>query len=430
MDVELERTPTMSRAYTYRDGKLTSPVLRTLNALGGAFETLGVNPRFDPDAIEAAAIKDAGSADFGGDSYREPLERFIESAESEANLSTFGRIAVRKMLTSQLTTRIRLQEWTKANPQAAQEVIRRPWVILGLPRTGTSILSILLGLDPMVRPIRQWEGGAIVPPSTLATMHDDPRIAASNARMHGLHKLNPAFRAMHPMGAMLAEECIPFMMLDLRCLGVETQAHVPSYGAWLQACDMTPAYVQHKKALQALQVGQPTETWSLKTPNHLWALETLLEFYPDARLIWTHRDPGPVTASVASLNSTLQGIFTKQIDPLAVGADWIGKLKHAIRSGMAYDAKAAEGWCVHVHYNDMMRDPLATMRKIYAHFGDEPSRLHERRIEAWLREKPQTEFGRHVYDPRDFGWTYEGLAHEWKDYIERFGIERDIARQK
>ncbi len=419
----------MTRAYTYRDGRLASPLLRTLNGVGRAFKTLGIEPGLDPDAIVADASEAAGSAEFGGDSYREPLERFVESIESEGDLSTFGRIAVRKMVTTQLVARIRLHEWTRANPQAADEEIRRPWVILGLPRTGTSILSILLGLDPMVRPLRQWEGRSAVPPSTLATKNDDPRIAEFNAQMEGLHKLNPAFRAMHPMGAMLAEECIPFMMMDLRCLGMETQALVPSYGSWLQSCDMRPAYLQHKKALQALQVGQPTESWSLKTPNHLWALETLLDFYPDARLIWTHRDPGPVTTSVASLNSTIQGTFAGKVDPIAIGADWKGKLQHAIHKGMEYDGRAEEGWCVHVHYNEMMRDPLATMRKIYAHFGEEPCGLHERRIEAWLREKPQTEFGRHVYDPKDFGWSYEGLASEWKDYTERFGIEPDVARR-
>jgi hypothetical protein len=415
----------MSRAYTFHDGGITSPLLRALNGVGGVLEVIGLKPELDPDSIEQDAIKEAGASDFGGDSYREPLERLVDSLNTEANLSTFGRIAVRKMITSQLVSRIRLQVWTKENPHAAAEEIRRPWIILGLPRTGTSILSILLGLDPMVRPVRQWEAGCVVPPSTLATMNEDPRIAASGKRIEGLHRLNPAMAAMHPMGAMLAEECIPFMMMDLRCLGVETQALVPSYGSWLQECDMTPAYVQHKKALQALQVGQPTETWSLKTPNHLWALETLHEFYPDSRLIWTHRDPGPVTTSVASLNSTLQSSFTKKVDPIAVGEDWIGKLQHAVRSGMKYDNRVGDGWCVHVHYSEMMRDPLVTMRKIYNHFDEEPSNLHERRITAWLGEKPKDTHGRHAYDPADFGWSYDGLADTWKEYVERFGIERE-----
>ena len=415
----------MTREVTWRDGGVHSRLLRALNAAGRVAAAVGLEVRLDPDAVVAAACRQAGSDDLGGDSYREPLERLVESMEREADLSTFGRLAVRNLLTTQLTARIRLQEWTKAHPEAAAEEIRRPWIILGLPRTGTSILSILLGLDPMVRPLRQWEARAVVPPPTLATRFDDPRIAEAEKTMEGLRKLNPAVEAMHPFGAMLAEECIPLMMLDLRCLGLETQARVPSYGAWLQSCDMRPAYVQHKKALQALQSAQPTEAWSLKTPNHLWCLDTLLEFYPDARLIWTHRDPGPVTASVASLNTTLQSSFTRHTDPVAVGAEWKQKLQHAVREGMAFDDRAEPGWCVHVQYSDLMADPLGTMRRIYAHFDETPSGLHERRIEAWLREKPQTAHGKHVYDPADFGWSWDGLADEWREYVSRYAIPRE-----
>jgi hypothetical protein len=302
-------------------------------------------------------------------------------------------------------------------------------VILGLPRTGTSLLSMLLALDPMARPLLQWEGRAVVPPPTLATANEDPRIAKFAEETRQLHKLNPAFQVMHPMGAMLAEECIPLMMLDLRCLGMETQGLVPSYGQWLQDCDMTPAYLQHKKGLQALQTGIPTENWVLKTPNHLWCIDTLLSFYPDARLIWAHRDPGPVTTSVASLNSTMQGIFSKSTDPKAVGNNWVKKLRHGVARGMDYDDRArARGdadWCVHIHYSELMRDPAAAVRKIYAHFDQEPSPLHTRRISAWMGEKPQDEFGRHGYAPEDFAWSYDGLAETWKDYVERFDIERE-----
>lgn len=415
----------MTKSVTFRNAGVRSPLLRVLNAAGRLAGVIGLRPRLDPDDIVARAIRAAGSDDLGGDSHREPLERYVASLEEEARLSTFGRLALRGMLTTQLATRIRLQEWTKAHPEAEKEEIRRPWVILGLPRTGTSILSILLGLDPMARPIRQWEARTPVPPATLASASLDPRIAEAERQFEQLHRLNPPFKAMHPTGAMLAEECVPFLMLDLRTLGLETQAFVPSYGKWLQDCDMHSAYRQHKRALQALQTGQPTEAWVLKTPNHLWCLETLLEFYPDARLIWTHRDPGPVTASVSSLNASLQATFTERLDPRAVGAEWLGKLKLAVDRGMAFDDRARAGWCVHVHYDELMRDPVAAMRRIYAHFDEVPSRLHERRIEAWLREKPQTADGRHVYDPVDFGFSYEELAEIWRPYRERYDIRRE-----
>jgi len=419
----------MNRTYTYRDGKLRSPLLRALNGAGAALESVGLRPSLRADAMVAAAAREAGSSDLGGESYREPLEHFVASLEEEASISTFGRIVIRKMVVSQLAHRIRLHTWTQENPEAAQEEIRRPWIIVGLPRTGTTLLSMLMGLDPHSRPLLQWEARSAVPPSTLATAQTDPRIAEADKQTQGLHALNPAVQAMHPFGAMLPEECIPFMMLDLRCLGMETQARVPSYGRWLEDCDMAPAYVQHKKALQALQTGQPTEHWVLKTPNHLWCLDTLLDFYPDARIIWTHRDPGPVTTSVASLNATLQGSFARQIDPQALGREWLGKLQTGIERGLAFEDKAlAQGqkdWCVHLHYSELMRDPLAAVRRIYAHFDEEPSPLHERRVEAWVREKPQNEFGRHSYDPADFGWSYPELAEIWQPYVDRYGIERE-----
>jgi len=412
---------TEPRVFTHRDGELRSPLLRGLNTIGRALARGGIwRVSLDPDDLVAAAIDRADSDDLGSDSHREPLERYVESIEAEARLSPFGRFALRGMLIESLVSRIRLQAWTRAHPESAREQIVRPWIILGLPRTGTSLLSILLGLDPGVRPLLQWEGRAPAPPASLATADDDPRIADCEKRIAGLARLNPALQAMHPFGARLAEECVPLLMLDLRTLGLETQAFVPGYGRWLEDCDMTPAYEQHRKALRALQVGQPTERWVLKTPNHLWCLETVLAFYPDARLVWTHRDPGPVVTSLASLNTTLQRTFSDDCDPRAVGAEWKHKARIAVERGMAFDDRAQPGWCVHVAYDDLMRSPVETIRRIYEHFGDVPCSLHERRIEAWLRDRPQQAHGRHVYDPADFGWTPAQLAEEFGDYRERF----------
>ncbi|MGI9601781.1 MAG: hypothetical protein ACR2QE_07845, partial [Acidimicrobiales bacterium] len=127
----------------------------------------------------------------------------------------------------------------------------------------------------------------------------------------------------------------------------------------------------------------------------------------------------------ASLNLTLQRTFSSRGEPLAVGRDWKQKLKHAVDLGLAYDDRAEPGWCVQVGYADLMRDARETIRRIYAHFGDEPSPLHLRRVEAWLEERHQSVHGRHGYDPADFGWSYAGLAEEFSAYRERFGIERE-----
>jgi hypothetical protein len=419
----------MSREYSFRDASLRSPILRALNVAGGALERVGVRwPPLDPDGIVASARKQAGSDDLGGDSYREPLEVYVRAVEQEAELHSFGRLAVRGMLVRSLASRIRLHGFALRHPELREERIERPWVIVGLPRTGTSLLSILLGLDPLARPPLHWEAEHLVPPPTLADGAEDPRIAESAKAIERLLALNPAFRAMHPTGATLAQECVAFFMLDVRTLGVETQAYVPSYGRWLERCDMAPAYAWHRLALQTLQSAQPTERWILKSPNHLWCLDRLQAEYPDARILWTHRDPGPVVTSLASLNTTLQRTFTHARDHRRVGEEWKAKALHSVSKGMAFDEKAEAGWCEHVLYRDLMHDPIATVERIYARFGERVGSLHRRRMQAWMRDRHQTAFGRHAYDPADFGWSYDTLAEEFGTYAERFGIPREPMR--
>jgi len=415
-----------SASYGFRDAELRSLPLRALNRLGGGLEALGLRlPSLTPEAVIAAAVRRAGDGELGGDSFREPLERYLSAAREEAQLNTFGRLAVREMLVSSLANRIALAGWAREHPKVRDERIEQPWVIVGLPRTGTSLLSILLGLDPASRPLLHWEAAQPIPPPTLASAAEDPRIARNAREIGRLVGLNPALAAMHPFGATIAQECVALFMYDVRTLGVETQAYVPSYGRWLQQCDMAPAYAQHKLALQALQSAQPTERWVLKTPNHLWCLETLLACYPDARIIWTHRDPGVVVTSLASLVNTLQRMFTHRRDPGLVAEEWRGKARHAIRSGMAFDGANSEGWCCHVRYPELVADAIGAVHAIYAHFGDTVTPLHARRMEVWLRDGPQRAFGRHVYDPGDFGWSYDGLAEDSRDYRERYDVSRE-----
>jgi len=153
-------------------------------------------------------------------------------------------------------------------------------------------LSSILGLDPMNRPLLQWEAAHLIPPATLEEAAADPRIARTTKELDGLVMVNPPLEAMHPFGATLAQECLSLFMCDVRTLALESQAHVPTYSRWLEQADMAPAYAQHQRALQALQSCQPTERWVLKTPNHLWDL--------DARRMRAFLDQRPGGRSVAA----------------------------------------------------------------------------------------------------------------------------------
>ncbi len=416
------------RVHTFRDAGVHSAPLRALNRVGEQVARLGFRPpSLEPESLIAAARRKTGLSDFGEDTYREPLGLLCNSAENEARLTTFGRIALRGILTGNLEARLKLVDWAKRHPEVRDEKITRPWVILGLPRTGTSLLSILLGLDPASRPLLQWEASNPVPPPDLATFAEDPRIAETARIMDQLHGINPPIKAMHPMGATLATECVALFAYDFRALLFETQAYMPSYGRWLERADMDSAYAMHRLALQVLQSRYPTQTWALKTPNHLWCIETLRKYYPDARLVWTHRDPHKVVPSVISLNVSLQRMNSDHVDPTAIGADWDHKLHHGVSCGMQFD-KSAESpdWCTHVQYHEFIADPIAGVRRLYAEHDEELHPLHVARMEAWMRDRSQSAFGRHGYRAEDFGLSDEGIGERYQEYVERYDVPPEV----
>lgn len=416
-------------SFTWRDAGLHSRLLRALNVGGAGLERLGLTrPAIEPEALLDAAARQTRLSDFGPDTLREPLAVLCESVEREARLHTFGRIALRGLIVTALAKRLELIEWAKRHPEVLAERIERPWVVLGLPRTGTTLLSFLMGLDPLARPLVQWEASHPVPPPTLADMAEDPRIAATAKQFRQLEDLNPPIRAMHPFGATLATECVTLLIFDLRSLSIETQALLPGYGRWLEKADHGSAYALHRLALQVLQSRVPTGAWALKTPQHLWCLDALLATYPDARLVWTHRDPRKVVTSVASLNTALHRMNSDHVDPVAVGQAWRDKLHFAVERGLEHDrAQPGSDWCAHLQYAELMADPVEAVRGLYAHFGEELHPLHERRMRQWMTDRPQQHHGRHAYDPADFALSNDAIAERFAPYTTRFAIPPEPA---
>ncbi len=414
----------MPREVTFHDAGLRSPVLRAFNAVGAGLGRVGVElARLDPERLLAAAQRRTGLSDFGDASFREGLDALTQSAAREGGQHSFGRIAFRSMLVQTLESRLRVLDWARRHPEVHEERIERPFVILGMPRTGTTLLSFLLDLDPWVRSLRHWEASAPVPPPDLAGHAEDPRIAAAAEQIAQLSRLIPPLQAMHPMAAALPTECVTLFALDFRSLQFETQMPAPSYGRWLEGADPRPAYALHELVLQILQSAQPTQTWSLKTPQHLWHLEALRERYPDARLIWTHRDPAAVVPSVASLNTAFYRTWCRSPDPRSVGAYWDHKLRVGVERGLRFDAaQGGRPWCCHVQYEELMKDPVGAVRRLYAHFGEAVSPLHERRMQRWMRDRPQQAHGRHVYEASELGLSREALDAGYADYRERFGV--------
>ncbi len=249
----------------------------------------------------AAAEAETGLNDYGSDSFRPGLEHLTEALRSEAQLNELGSDIMRMRLVGHLASRLQVHDTVKRFPQIEDRAIRAPLFIIGLPRTGTTALSNLLDADPAIRSLRCWESSSPVPPPEAATQDTDPRIAPTARGLEAMYETFPKMRSLHFQTATGPTECQDLLGMDMRTSHFDGMAIVPSYTRWVLECDMTPAYVVHRRTLQLLQWHCPPYQWHLKTPVHMLSLPALVSVYPDARFIWTHRDPSEVMGSVCSL---------------------------------------------------------------------------------------------------------------------------------
>jgi len=399
--------------------------VRVVNALGPALERAGVGrPAFDERGLIDAARRETRLDDFGRDEFREPLRLLLRGYETEARLTLVGRIAARRDTVSLLASRLRLVEDRRRHPEIAAEQIRRPLFIVGLPRTGSTLLHHLLAQDPASRVAQAWEVMTPSPPPERARYESDPRIARAARQLRWLDRLAPDFKTIHPLGAQLALECIAIMGYTFLSSRFHTTYHVPTYQEWLERQDLTPAYAFHREFLQHLQWRVPAERWVLKAPSHLWGLPALFATYPDALVIQTHRDPVTVLPSVASLTAVLQGAFADGLDLAEIGREvtrrWANGLERAIQ--VRSSGRIAAERFLDVHYHELLDDPIATVRRVYAHFRLPLSDDAERRMRGHLADHPQGKHGPHQYAFEPFGLDPDDIAHRFKGYCEHFGV--------
>jgi hypothetical protein len=300
-----------------------------------------------------------------------------------------------------------------------------PIVIVGQGRTGTTILHDLLAQDPATRVPLTWEVDRPCPPPETATYETDPRIAEVDAITSGVELLIPGFLAMHPMGARLPQECVRITVSDFRSVMFPTQYRVPSYGRWvLYEADMAPAYRWHRQFLQHLQSRHPARRWVLKSPAHIWCLRALLDEYPDALLVQTHRDPLRIISSLSSLIATLRAISSDEpsiADAAAEFADYI--IDGLDRSVDAReDGTVSATGVVDLQFAQFMADPFATIREVYDRLGLELTTETETRMRTFLAAHPADSHGTHRYSFADTGLDAGELRERSRRYQDYFDV--------
>ena len=376
----------------------------------------------DADALVAEACATTGLDDFGGTEWREGLDLLVGSITADAQLSEVGELAVSAQITSNLTNRLRIVDWVRTHPEVVDTPIERPRFVLGLPRTGTTLLSYLLDCDPATRSLLRWEAMDPIPPPELAKFTTDPRIAAAEESSAMLDLLNPGFKAIHYEPADGPTECVTLFAQDFRSLLWETVVNVPAYGEWLlDGCDYASAYSHHRRSLQVLQSRVPGR-WALKSPNHCFGLDALVAEYPDAELVMTHRDPFEVCASLCSLVTNLSGTFSDADHRVYIVRHWVDVAAQAVDRVMRFRDREGDDRFVDVRYADLMADPVASVRTIYGRFGDEVTDDTAAAIAAYAAANRQGTHGTHRYDPADYGLDRAAVDARFDEYRDRFDL--------
>jgi hypothetical protein len=405
--------------------------IRGLNAIGRTLVRFGQTPiALDEAALLEAARRQTGLSDFGPESFRPGLRKLLDSLERDARLTLFGRYFARRQVLELLSHRLLLTEHRKRHPEVAAQPIRQPLFILGLPRTGTTLLYGLLAEDPAHRAPLSWEVDQPCPPAETATYETDPRIEISRKRFEQLAQLAPGIQAIHPVGALMPQECIVLTASEFMSIRFEMCFDVASYQDWLLDQDMYDAYAHHRRFLQHMQSRHAGERWILKSPGHLGPLDALFDTYPDALVVQTHRDPLRVIPSVASLEYTLRMVSTDDLDPHALGRQQLRAWSTLLEQGMA--ARAAhperEPQILDLAMDEIVRDPLGSVERIYRHFDLELRGETRARMERYLARHPKNQFGSHRYRRESFGLDEATVNEVFKGYRERFGVPVEARR--
>jgi sulfotransferase family protein len=385
--------------------------------------------RFYPERLIATACEEAGSDDFGADGWQPGLERVADGLVIEARLSPIGVEIANLDLMRALKNRLDVIAWRKQHPEIAAKGIDGPIVIVGQPRTGTTIVYDLLAQDPDLRAPLTWEVDAPCPVPQPETYHDDPRIAATQAGLEMSEQIIPGFLAFHPMGALVGQECVRITASEFTSMIFSVQYRLPSYYRWLlYEADHAGAYAFHRIFLQHLQSGVPGQ-WLLKSPAHLWQLDTLFAEYPDALIVQTHRDPLNVISSIAALTNHLRRMGSDESDIAECAAQSYEEIVVGLEREMTLrdSGRIPSDQVIDVHYADFIDNPWTTIGGIYRKLGRELRPDTEQRMRDFLAAHPG-DAGHGRYTWSDTGLDAGEVRDRVRAYQERYEVPNEQLR--
>ena len=379
----------------------------------------------EPEPLMAAATQATGLDNFGDDAFRERLEVLCRALRTEAGLSSVGLTSSVGLITQLLANRLLVEDTIARHPEVLDLEIRRPIVICGLPRTGTTHLHNLMSADAALRSLPYWE-------SLEPVLHEsqqpgpgepDPRRARTEMALDLVNTTMPYFNRMHEMTVDHVHEEIQLLAIDFSTMLFETMAPMPTWRDYYLTIDQAPVYAYLYRILQVLTWLRGGDRWVLKSPQHLEQFPVLAKTFPDATFVVTHRDPVAVTVSTATMISYSARMNQEHPDPVATGRYWSARIEDKLRACVRDRDTLPAAQSIDVRFDQFMADDLAMVNRIYE-LADQPMTDRSRAaMDAFMAEHPRGRHGGVVYDLADFGLDADERYKALQFYIDRFDVE-------
>ncbi|NTY58216.1 sulfotransferase family protein [Mycolicibacterium sphagni] len=380
-----------------------------------------------PDDVLKLAQQRTGQTDIDSDSWRPGLEALLDEINTSTSFTQHGRDRIIGDAVNALARRLQVHNYIQGHPEVLDTLIERPIFTLGMPRTGTTVISYLLDQDPARRSLLHWECVHPIPPATTSTLRSDPRcLALLEEQKQMLTFVKKAKMPLpHWEDADGPTECMFIHNQDFKGLSWDSYLSSSRYAEWLiNEADMTSTYQYQKRYLQVLQSHAPG-AWNLKMPSHSVHIDALLAVFPDARLIWAHRDPYKATGSLCNLWKLPKSMVMKPdvMDLEAMGRNAMRQMQAHVERPLRARERIGDDRFFHMYYHDMMTAPMDVMRRIYDWAGDELKPDTEARMQKWLAEHPQDRFAPNAYSLDQYGLSVQALQPIFAEYLATFDIE-------
>ena len=402
--------------------------VRLFNGFGALLKKTRIRPtRLVATELIETAKQRCGLDDFGEGNFFEALSRLLESCQDEARLNLIGKIALKTDVLETLCSRLQMGRDRQLYPDITHQALREPLFIVGLPRSGTSVLHRLLGADPEHRCPLMWEVRSPSPPTRDG---EKRRIQRAKQNCKFFNWLVPTFRYVHTVGAEVPQECVSLMTPTFLSDQFDAMYYVPSYRTWLFRQDLRPAYEYHRRFLQHLQFRRGGRRWILKAPTHMFAMPALLSVYPDALFVQTHRTPIDAMASVSSLVTVLRSAFSDAVDASIVCREAIDYWSETMDTFLSERDRWANNRICDIQYDEIRREPIRAVRRIYEYFDWSLSHQAERRMRVLVASQAKRQSANHRYDLTQFGSPAGEVLSVFATYCQRFGLAQPSTVQQ